>query len=265
MSHVVVTTTSGARAIRCTTTDEVMHPGVGPLAEADALYARQARVAERLAAGPLTVFDVGLGAGTNALAARAIAEAAGAGGPLTIVSFEHDLGALTLALDHPADFALDGEPGVAARALLDHHHHTSARTTWHLRHGDLLPALAVERERADVVFWDPFSPKTNPTLWTVAAFTSARARAAPGCTLFTYSASTATRVALLLAGWAVGIGDAIGTKTQTTAAATDASLLAQPLPASWLARLERPGAPAPSDAPPDTVARLRAAPQFTAR
>lgn len=262
MSHVVVTTTSGARAIRCTTTDEVMHPGVGPLVEAEQLYVGQARLAERLAAGPLTLFDVGLGAGTNALTARAIAERGGHA--LRIISFEHDLGALTLALDHPADFALDGEAGVAARTLLEHHHHAGAHTTWHLRHGDLLAALDEEPRRADVIFWDPFSPKANPSLWTVAAFAAARRLASPGCTLFTYSASTATRVALLLAGWAVGVGDAIGTKAQTTAAATDAALLARPLPTSWLTRLERPDAPRPADAPADAVARLRAHAQFAA-
>ena len=51
---------------------------------------------------------------------------------------------------------------------------------------------------------------------------AARRWPADRCTLFTYSASTATRVALLLAGWAVGVGAAIGDKRQTTAAAVRA-------------------------------------------
>jgi hypothetical protein len=84
----------------------------------------------------------------------------------------------------------------------------------------------------------------------------------PRCTLFTYSASTATRIALLLAGWAVGVGDAIGDKAQTTAAAVDAADLTRPLDRTWLARLHRPDVPLPPDAPADAVARAAASRQF---
>ncbi len=76
--------------------------------------------------------------------------------------------------------------------------------------------------------------------------------------LYTYSASTATRLALLLAGWAVGVGDAIGDKAQTTAAAVAVRDLSRPLDRGWLARLSRPDAPLPADAPSDAI-RARAA------
>jgi queuine tRNA-ribosyltransferase len=100
-------------------------------------------------------------------------------------------------------------------------------------------------------------------LWTVAAFTTLRRAAGPRCILTTYSASTATRVALLLAGWAVGIGDPIGDKAQTTAAAVHVADLARPLDRRWLTRLARPDAPLPADAPPDAAARLARLPQLT--
>lgn len=265
MSHEVVTTTAGALAMRCCDTGETMHPGVGPLAEADALYVQQSQLAARLAAqtAPLVLFDVGLGAGSNALAARAVAESAPAGSaPLHIVSFERDLGALELATRHGAAFGLDGAAGDAARALLAHGEHATDRTRWSLRHGDLLSALSTEPTRADVVFWDPFSPKANPELWTVAAFAACHRVAGPRCTLYTYSASTATRVALLLAGWSVGIGDAIGSKAQTTAAAIAVADLARPLDRRWLPRVARPDAPLPPDAPADVAERVAAASQF---
>ncbi len=210
------------------------------------------------------LFDVGLGAGSNALAARAVAEGLPASAArLAIISFERDLGALELALAHPDGFGLDGEPGEAARALLADDKHESARVTWQLRRGELLDMLACEPTRADIVFWDPFSPRANPTLWTIAAFRTLRGVVGPRCTLFTYSASTATRVAMLLGGWAVGIGEPIGDKAQTTAAAVRACDLAHPLDRSWLARLGRPNAPLPSDAPPDAAAQVAAQPQFT--
>ena len=67
---------------------------------------------------------------------------------------------------------------------------------------------------------------------------------------------------MVLAGWAVGVGDSIGDKAKTTAAAVRLADLARPLDQRWLPRLSRPDAPLPTDAPGDAVARVAAAPQF---
>ena len=85
-------------------------------------------------------------------------------------------------------------------------------------------------------------------MWTPAAFASLRAHArsdGDGCTLFTYSAATPTRVSLLLGGFFVGTGIATGMKKETTVAATRRELLEQPLDARWLMRWERSAAQAP--------------------
>jgi queuine tRNA-ribosyltransferase len=262
-SHEVVRTRGGALAVRSVAEGEVMHPGVGPLVEAEQLYVRQSRLAERLRdRRKVVLFDVGLGAASNALAAWRLAEAMSAG-QLEVVSFERDLGALELALAHADDFAITDGAAEATRVLLRDGRHQAARTTWRLHHGDVLDCLAREAEPADIVFWDPFSPKHNPTLWTVAAFAAIREKAGPRCTLLTYSASTATRVALLLGGWHVGVGDSIGTKAETTAAACDRRDLVRPLDATWLRRLSRADAPLPSDAPVDAAARVAQLPQFS--
>jgi queuine tRNA-ribosyltransferase len=261
MRHDLVRTKTGALAVRSLEADEVMHPGVGPMIESEQLYVRQSRLRERLAQGPVVVFDVGMGAGSNALAARRAAMDTPAA-VLDLISFERDLDALTMALTRPEAFGLQGEPGEAARALLTDGRHESARVRWQLRQGDLLQALAAERWRADIVFWDPFSPKANPDLWTVAAFTAIRRLAGPRCTLFTYSASTTVRLALLLAGWAVGVGDAIGEKSHTTAAAVAVNDLARPLDRAWLTRLHRPDVRLPSDAPADALQQAMASTQF---
>jgi queuine tRNA-ribosyltransferase len=266
--HEIVQTRGGALAMRSLADGEVMHPGVGPLVEAEQLYVRQSRLSERLLAKEggeidrLVLFDVGLGAGSNALAARSVSEQLAEGARLELVSFERDLGALELALAAGEPFGWRGEPASAARALLAHDVHETARTHWRLVRGDLLEALSHQTLKADIIYWDPFSPRANPTLWTVAAFAEARRAASPRCALYTYSASTATRLALLLAGWAVGVGDAIGDKAQTTSAAVAVSDLARPLDRRWLDRLSRPDVPLPSDAPPDAIARAQLAPQF---
>jgi len=262
-----VTTRDGAPAVLDRTVGEVMHPVIGAAVESERLYVAQSRLAARLAegGGPLVLFDVGLGAGSNALAAwRASAAAAAGARPLEIVSFERDLGAFTLALSEEgvARFGLGAEEAAAARAVLEGGRHASPRTAWRLRLGEALAGLAAEASLADLVYWDPFSPKANPGLWTHAAFRTLRARCGPRATVFTYSTATATRAALLLAGFFVGTGDASGPKEQTTAAAADPADVVRPLDQRWLERLARSSAPFPPDAPPDALERIRRHAQF---
>jgi len=262
----LVTTSLGVAAVRDAEAGEVMHPIIGPAVESERLYVAQSRLPSLVAApGPrLVLLDVGLGAGSNALAALRAAEAAAEGRGLEIVSFERDLGALALAVsdEGAARLGLDTTARDAGRALLARGRFESRRVVWRLVLGDALETLRGEDARAELVYWDPFSPKANPGLWTCAAFAAARARCAERAALYTYSTATATRAALLLAGFFVGQGDPSGPKEQTTAAATDPALLARPLDARWLARLERSSAPLPKDAPADAMERIRAHPQF---
>jgi queuine tRNA-ribosyltransferase len=266
--HAIVTTRSGAAAVRDDEVGELMHPVLGPV-EAELLYVGPARLEARLREGrsgePLVLFDVGLGAGSNALAARRVAQGSGDGcRRLSIVSFERDVGALELVLasDRAAEFGLAGGARRAARDLLDRGVHEGARCTWRLERGDAIASLARQTSMAEVVFWDPFSPRANPELWTVRAFAALRERCAVGCTVHTYSASTAVRSAMLLAGFAVGIGPATGEKAETTCAALEPTELDRPLDGRWLERLARSSAPWPLDAPPDALDRVRAHPQF---
>ncbi len=263
----IVATRQGGPAILDRSVGEVMHPVIGAAAESEQLYAEQSRLRERLAGGggPLVLFDVGLGAGSNALAAlRAARDAARGARHLEVVSFERDTGALALAASDAgaARLALAPEDLRAARALLAHGRHEEQGARWRLAPGDALATLPAEASLAEVVFWDPFSPKRNPELWTVHAFCALRARCGPRAVAFTYSAATAVRSALLLAGFCAGSGDASGPKEETTAAAVELADLSRPLDRRWLERLVRSSAPFPPDAPADALDRIRAHPQF---
>lgn len=269
----IVTLKNGAQAIRDCRSGQVMHCGTGPAVEPRAIYVEPSRLAARLAAGgpdPLVVFDVGLGAASNALAAWHVSEAATAR-RLEIVSFDHDLSPLRLALqpENVASFGLTGAALAAATALLANGRSETPRTTWRLALGDLSTTLVNATEAsADVVFWDMYSRAVSPELWTVSTFRSLRRACRAGATLHTYSAATSTRSGLLLAGFAVGLGDPTGDKEQTTIAATDPRDLTRPLDARWLTRLERSSAAFPSDVGPDAAARaeafatIRGMPQF---
>jgi len=274
----VVATKSGIPAILHRASGEVMHPGTGPEVEARELYVVPSRLEERLREGdgasePLVLFDVGLGAASNAIAAWRVSESLPASARrLEIVSFDHDLDALKLALqpEHAEAFGLaTADAHAAATALLTAGRHETARTTWRLAFGDFLEVLTQEPAASgDIVFWDMFTRGTNPHLWTVSAFRALRGACREGATLHTYTTATSARSGLLLAGFAVGVGGSIGARAQTTIAATSRAQLAQPLDARWLTRLARSTVPFPSDIPDDegsrarTLAQISAHPQF---
>ena len=245
----LITLRSGARAVRHRGHGEVMHPAGGPWEEANRLYVEQPGLAARLhAAGdrPVCIFDIGLGAATNAVAALTCARAAG--GTIEIHSFELDLAPLRLALGDPEGFPFLTPFRAAALELIANGEYVAKGVRWVLHRGDVLEQLAHAPPTAELVFFDPFSPQHNAALWTRAAFAAVRACCRSdedGALLLTYSAATPMRVALLLGGFYVGAGVATGTKRETTVGATRLASLAAPLRARWLARWERSSARAP--------------------
>ncbi len=89
----------GFASIRHVASGEIMHSRTDPMEEARRLYVEQSRLAERLveAESPLVIWDVGLGAAANAIAAIRCYEASEKPRPLRIISFENDLDSLRLA------------------------------------------------------------------------------------------------------------------------------------------------------------------------
>jgi len=268
----VVTTRLGAPAMLDRNTGEVMHPVVGPLIESRRLYVDPSRLTARLSepgGGTVTLLDVGLGAGSNAAAALHVCAALSNPRRLEVVSFDRSLAALELAVrsEHAAAFGFDGGSSEAALRLLADGRFESDRLLWRARVGELPHTLEDEPSAcADVVFWDPFSPRSNPELWSMAAFVALRRVCRAGVSVHTYSGATSTRAALLLAGFAVGLGEAAGDKQQsTTVAALSADELDTPLDRRWLERLSRSSVPFPADAPADALARIAALPQFVAK
>ena len=128
--------------------------------------------------------------------------------------------------------------------------------------------------RPELIFYDPFSFKTDGPLWMPETFARIlRVLSGGETSLYTYSTSTAVRAALLWAGFHVVRGMPIGPKTETTVACTrPASLQVPGCPAAsflnreWLNRWERSGAKFPPGLSPDEQAafasRIRAHPQF---
>ena len=293
----IVTGPQGFSSIRQLSSGEVMHSVNRPSDEAQKLYVDQSCLASRLLARSATVspagspeypartgrelvlWDVGLGAASNAMAAiecfeKMLAEHGPAAlRPLRIVSFERDLDPLRLALREPGKF-----PHIrhaAPHALVSHRrwHDASGLLHWELHHGDFLAFLETSPV-PEIIFYDPFSSKTDSPLWTPAVFARLFTHCAPkSAELYTYSAATSVRVTLLSTGWIVAEGAGSGPKSTTTAAfnrAESASAHPSALPllgAEWLARWHRSSSKFPAGLPESERAafehRIAALPQFS--
>jgi queuine tRNA-ribosyltransferase len=227
-------------------------------------------------AEPLVIWDAGLGAAANAMAAVLCYEELAATGPvrpMRIISFENDLDSLKLAFWRRDLFTYLRHPG--PDALLDKGRWQSKNLpglSWELMLGDFLEMIPKAAAPPDVIFYDMFSSKTTGSLWTAEAFRKLHAACGERpAELYTYSCSTATRSAMLAAGFYVARGNSAGAKEETTIAITEGALGRNRRPLldrEWLAKWERSGARYPFQLPAEQQAEIdrviRSHPQFAA-
>ena len=263
--------------IRDMISGEVMHSVNDPTEEAISLYVQQSRLVQRLdvaplqvgrtpTQGPIVVWDVGLGAAANAMAAitsvennsrprrtpGTTLESIATRRTLQLVSFENDLDALVLALAHPRWFKHLRHP--APPQLLAKHH-------WHSKDGTiewlLLPGDYTKRKfdapTPDIIFFDPFSLKADGALWSLKEFQDLYGLCHLKATeIFTYTYSTRVRAAMLAAGFYVAKGRATGPKAETTIALSPMAVTQshndELLGAEWLNKWQRSDAKTPCGA-----------------
>jgi S-adenosyl-L-methionine-dependent methyltransferase len=241
---------NGTWSVRSTAEGETFHPVVGPEAEAEALYVRGLRVADRMAAhqdGPWVIWDVGLGAAANILTVLRSLPANGR--PVRVLSFDHTLEPLRFALEHRTALRyVEGHESLIEGLLSRGRVVRDAGPfplDWEVLQADFPTLLegtgAMSWPQPHVILFDAFSPARNPAMWTLPVFQRLRelAPASTPCAMATYSRATLLRVTLLLAGWHVGVGHATGEKEETTLAANVPELIGEPLGSVWLDRARR--------------------------
>jgi queuine tRNA-ribosyltransferase len=253
----------GFSSIRQISSGEVMHSVNRPSDEANKLYVEQSCLAARLLkraarADELVIWDVGLGAATNAMAAIHCFETCYTNTSehdlrsLRLLSFERDLDPLALAASDLARFP-HLRHGAPSRILESGQwDHASSLLHWELLKGDFR-CFIESATIPDLIYYDPFSFKTDAALWTFETFSRIFNRClGKSAELYTYSASTAIRASLLAAGFFVAEGVGIGPKSATTIAFTKANgtrdhpLAPRFLGQQWLTRWRRSGAKFPT-------------------
>jgi tRNA U34 5-methylaminomethyl-2-thiouridine-forming methyltransferase MnmC len=246
----IVRLANGAFSLRSEAYGETFHPVIGPAAEAQALYVEQLDLVRRVqeSRNEFVVWDVGLGGAANPLTfLRAIRNVEK---KVKIISFDYTLEPLQLALKHSNVLTYLNGWETTLRELL-HHGHAAFSSSggleldWQLHLSDFPSLLkshaAATFPKAHAIFFDAFSPATNPSMWTLDVFSSLYQLLDPNrlCLMPTYSRSTMLRVTLLLAGFFVGKGHSTGEKEETTIAANLREGIISPLDHQWLIRCKR--------------------------
>ena len=293
----VHTAREGFASILHRSSGEIMHSRTPPMDEANRLYVEQSGLAARLSgegmpsqvatdgtaagspdcSGALVLWDVGLGAAANAMAAIRCYEAQAALGPVRpmhMISFENDLDSLRLAFANNDKFPYLRHSGPAGILKLGRWQSREyPGLSWELLLGDFLVLIDDAPAPPDVLFYDMFSSKTNAGPWTHETFRRlyAACQGRPA-EFFTYTVSTAARVALLAAGFYVAKGRSTGEKVETTIALTPQALALptgqsrELLAADWLAKWNRSRAKFPEGMPecerPAFEQVIRGHPQF---
>ncbi len=261
--------------IRDIESGEVMHSVNDPAEEARSLYVEQSQLVERLRIAndtPLVVWDVGLGAAANAMATIHAVEAlqpTERARHLLLVSFENDLDSLRLALRHNRWFRHLRHAAPWQLLQQGRWQPADGSIEWLLLHGDFA-RRKLDAPVPDIVFFDPFSLKTDRQLWTLTEFDSlARVCAHRATELFTYTCSTAARSTMLAAGFYVARGRATGPKNETTVGlsplAAKGAHTHELLGRDWFARWQRSDAKAPLGidvADESWIAKIAQHPQF---
>jgi queuine tRNA-ribosyltransferase len=249
----------GFSSIRQIGSGEIMHPVSDPLVEAKTLYVDQTDLGHELMQtdeNPFVIWDVGLGAGTNAMAAifafEELLKTHTLSRKMKIVSFENDLDSLRLAVRNPSSFMHVRHAAPASILKKGSWTSPDGQCKWILLEGDFIKRLT-EADKPSCIYYDPFSLHTDIHLWNRESFEKVFA-CCDKTKLFTYSAATKVRGALLSAGFFVGFGPSTGPKKDTTVAFSSKEAVtakASLLDSEWLERWKRSESKYPKDSDGD--------------
>lgn len=161
------------------------------------------------------IFDICSGMGYNTAAALDTIKS-----KPTIYLFENDIEIMKMALEDDAPFKRYLHVKALIKQFIE-----NGETVYQkdgiklvLMFGDARKRINDVPEKADFVFFDPFSPSKVPDMWTEQFFLDIKAKAKPGAKLATYSCARFVRNNMIAAGYSVEDGPRWGRNSPTTIA-----------------------------------------------
>jgi tRNA U34 5-methylaminomethyl-2-thiouridine-forming methyltransferase MnmC len=186
---------------------ETFHSRFGAKAEAFVKFAAATHLEERATQPQIALLDVCYGLGYNSAAALEIIWRINPDCQVHLIGLELDASVPQAAVMPPMIEVWSTSVQQVLRAIAHTHECHAPNLTANLYIGDARQTIqrAIDAEfRADAIFFDPFSPKRCPELWTVEFFCQVVACLAPSGALATYSRSAAVRSAMREAGLQIG-------------------------------------------------------------
>jgi queuine tRNA-ribosyltransferase len=260
LNYEIARSVNGQESVKDHKVGECMHSSMGAWQEANTIYIEQSDLRNLLAKPStldLVIYDVGMGIAANALATLDAFERLPSERKLHLVSFESQIGGIEFALHHLKSFPFLKKNKDLIRQLLRQKTVTVSSPggryfSWDLLEGDFRETIALA-PAPEIIYYDFYSPKACPEVWTVRCFdllfraTAPRRQKGLNTSLYTYCSSTAARTGLLASGFFVGRGTSTPTKKETTIATTMRESLQNAFGKDWLTHLQRSGKPWPPD------------------
>lgn len=198
--------------------DENCHSTHGAYAETLENYVIPCQIQTRLQSQDINILEVGFGLGLGLKATLESVEGKSSN-KLTFVSLELDSALVDWAKDN---VAIRGHDLQLLKRISDSaftaYYAESNVEVWVLIGDGRKTLEAWDTSLFHAIYQDPFSPKKNPTLWSVEWFTQLFKHADQDCILATYSASVGVRKAMLEAGWHPESHAGFGPKRERTIA-----------------------------------------------
>jgi tRNA U34 5-methylaminomethyl-2-thiouridine-forming methyltransferase MnmC len=211
-----IITDDGSPSFRNEFYDQPYHSKSGAIEEAFKKYAIPLKIWETK--DPV-IYDVCFGIGYNAAAALDLFKEKGSG-KIIIYCFENDEDILKKVPEINPQFKnynliqdLINQYFKEGKTILE-----KDNVTLILCVGDARELIKNVQDNADFVFFDPFSPKKHPEMWTLDFFKDIYARVKEGGILSTYSYARIVRDNLRDAGFAVSAGPVVGRRSPSTIA-----------------------------------------------
>jgi len=187
---------------------EHYHSTKGAVEESYEKFVKPCKIAELAKKGKVRILDVCFGAGYNSAAAIDIALESNPKCIIEIVGLENDQKILDEIKNlNPAFKHYDIIKGK-----------TDKRINLKIMLGDAREKIKELNEKFDAVFFDPFSPKVCPELWTKEFFKDVKNLMKPGAILTTYSCARIVRDNMKAVGLTVKDGPILGRRGPATIA-----------------------------------------------